>query len=157
GEELTMVIRGTAADLSTENIPAAAILVDTALRSAGLPGAQSRSIDDLSPGERRRLGFARVLARLMAAAAVNSNERAWLVVLDDPTAQLDADSESLIRWVARQLAAATLPNGAQLKLLLLVASHDAAIHADADQLIGNSVVVPVPDNAPRTTTLPEPA
>ena len=157
GEELTMVIRGTAADLSTENIPAAAILVDTALRSAGLPGAQSRSIDDLSPGERRRLGFARVLARLMAAAAVNSNERAWLVVLDEPTAHLDAVSASLIRWVVRQLAAGTLPNGAQLKLMLLVASHDAAIHADADQLIGNSVVVPVPDNAPRTTTLPEPA
>src|SRR5699024_12313889 len=50
GEELTMVIRCTAADLSTENIPAAAILVDTAQRSAGIPGAQSRSIDDLSPG-----------------------------------------------------------------------------------------------------------
>src|SRR5699024_3985437 len=93
----------------------------------------------------------------MAAASFNSNERAWLVVLDEPTAHLDAVSACLIRWVVRQLAAGTLPNGAQLKLMLLVASHDAAIHADADQLIGNSVVVPVPDNAPRTTTLPEPA
>src|SRR5699024_6703385 len=138
GGELALVIRGTGADLSTDNIPAAAVLVDTALRTAGIPGAQSRSIDDLSPGERRRLGFARVLARLIAAAAVNSNERAWLVVLDEPTAHLDAVSASLIRRVVRQLAAGTLPNGAQLKLMLLVASHDAAIHADADQLIGNS-------------------
>src|SRR5699024_865231 len=134
GEELTMVIRGTAADLSTENIPAAAILVDTALRSAGIPGAQSRCIDDLSPGARRRLGFARVLARLMAAAALNSNEQTWLAVLYQPTAHLDAVSASLIRWLVRQLAAGTLRNGAQWKLMLLVASHDAVIRSDAAQL-----------------------
>src|SRR5699024_11526553 len=92
----------------------------------------------------------------MAAAAVNSIERAWLVVLDEPTAHLDAVSASLIRWVVRQLAAGTLPNGAQLKLMLLVASHDAAIHDDADQLICNSVVVLVPDTDPRSTYLPVP-
>src|SRR5699024_1109359 len=143
--------------LSTENIRAAATRVASALRSAGLHGAQAPPLDDVKPGERPRLGFARVLARLMAAAAVHVNQRAALVMIAAPAAPLDAVSASLIRWVVRQLAAGTLPNGAQLKLMLLVASHDAAIHADADQLIGNSVVVPVPDNAPRTTTLPEPA
>ena len=156
GEELTQVIRGTGAGLNTETIPEATSLVETALRSAGLPSTRSRHIDDLSPGERRRLGFARVLARLMAAAATSSNEQAWLVVLDEPTAHLDATSASLIRWVIRQLAAGTLPNGAQLNLMLLVASHDAAIHADADQLIGNSFVVPLPDDTPGTITVPEP-
>ena len=118
--------------------------IDDAMRqgldAAGLPGYQSRRIDELSPGERRRLGFARVLVRLLAASHQSQTQDAWLVVLDEPTAHLDAHSAARIRGVLRGLAAGTLPNGGKLPIILVVSSHDELIHQDADQLLGNTVV-----------------
>ena len=110
------------------------------LESAGLAGYQARRIDELSPGERRRLGFARVLVRLLVARAQAESQGAWLVILDEPTAHLDAHSAARIRTVLRGLAAGTLPDGSQLPIILLVSSHDELIHHDAHQLVGNTVV-----------------
>src|SRR5699024_8048230 len=65
---------------------------------------------------------------------------AGLVVLDEPTAHLDAHSAARIRGVLRGLATGTLPDGSKLPIILLVSSHDELIHQDAAQLVGNTVV-----------------
>lgn len=111
-------------------------VADIALRATGLSGYTSRRIDDLSPGERRRLGFARVLVRLMTA---DTKDRSWLVALDEPTAHLDSESAQRIRHVLRNLARGRLPNGPTQPVILLVASHDEQIHHDADRLYGNTI------------------
>lgn len=139
-EELAMVANGTAAEFVTAATELDTVqLADVALEHAGLSGAQGRHIDDLSPGERRRLGFARVMVRLLTASRVGAHDRTWLVVLDEPTAHLDPRSARLIRTALRELAAGRLPNGDRTNVMILVASHDGAIHADADQLVGNTV------------------
>src|SRR5690625_715817 len=83
--ELHLVSRSSAAQntdeptvLATQNA-----VVSMGLEHAGLAGFEHRRIDDLSPGERRRLGFARVLTRLMTAAATNRTDTTWLVLLDE--------------------------------------------------------------------------
>nr|WP_246057283.1 thiol reductant ABC exporter subunit CydC [Enteractinococcus coprophilus] len=111
-----------------------------ALDFAGLSGYQPRRIDELSPGERRRLGFARVLVRLLTTSHQNETQDAWLVVLDEPTAHLDAHSAARIRGVLRGLATGILPDGSKLPIILVVSSHDEMVHQDADQLLGNTVV-----------------
>lgn len=156
-DELTMVARGTAQEVlrDPDDIAIAPIL-ETSLAAAGLEHYESRRIEELSPGERRRLGFARVLARLMAASAAGVTEPAWFVVLDEPTAHLDHHSATRIRATLRDLVAGRLPDGSRLASIVLVASHDPLIHADAHQLIGNDVVAPqaVPQAA---TSADEPA
>lgn len=144
-EELAMVVQGTAAEYgSPERTPDIAELTAIALEHAGLADAQGRYIDQLSPGERRRLGFSRVLVRLLTASVVDTTGQAWLVVLDEPTSHLDHLSAALIRSALGDLSAGKLPNGQHLKVMILAASHDPAIHAAADQLIGNTVVAPTP-------------
>ncbi|NWN89421.1 MAG: thiol reductant ABC exporter subunit CydC [Micrococcaceae bacterium] len=139
-DELELVICSTVDDPPAfEHIDELALLTQQALEHAGLPNMQDRHIDELSPGERRRLGFARVLARLLSASVTEGTAGAWLVVLDEPTAHLDAASASLIRSVLKDLAHGYLPNGRHLEVMLLVASHDRLIHRDADHLIGNTV------------------
>lgn len=141
GEELTMVASGTAGEcLAPEQVLDTTALCTIALEHAGLPGVQHRQIDDLSPGEQRRLGFARVLIRLLSASVVGANDQSWLVVLDEPTAHLDPHSAELIRSALRELAAGRLPGGYFSNAMILVASHDGIIHADADQLVGNTVI-----------------
>ncbi|MBK4346839.1 thiol reductant ABC exporter subunit CydC [Lacisediminihabitans sp. G11-30] len=77
--------------------------------SADLPPAL------MSPGELRRLGVARVIARVDAGAR--------LVLLDEPTAQLDsASAAQVLREIARLRGKATV----------LLASHDPAARALAD-------------------------
>lgn len=62
-----------------------------ALHEVGLPMDLDRVLHadaaDLSAGERRRLGLARALVRVRCGGA-------WLVLLDEPTAGLDADHEA---------------------------------------------------------------
>ncbi|GAA4472272.1 thiol reductant ABC exporter subunit CydD [Enteractinococcus fodinae] len=142
-DELTMVGYGTIEQLggSPESLDMPHILM-TSLRAAGLERYEHRRIDELSPGERRRLGFARVLARLLAAAAANTPHRAWFLVFDEPTAHLDHASANRIRTTLRALAQGRLPDGSTLDTILLVASHDALIHADAQQLLGQSIATP---------------
>lgn len=155
-DELATVAYGTAAPYKAgQTEPDGAALAEIALEHAGLPAAQQRHIDDLSPGERRRLGFARVLVRLLTASAMEANPHSWLVVLDEPTAHLDRHSAALIRSVLRDLAAGKLPNGQPINVMLLVASHDGIIHADADQLIGNLVVVATSPDQPADNELPD--
>ena len=142
-DELTMVGYGTVEQLggSPETLDMPHILT-TSLRAAGLARYEHRHIDELSPGERRRLGFARVLARLLAASAANTPHRAWFLVFDEPTAHLDHASADRIRTTLRALAQGRLPDGSTLDTILLVASHDALIHADAQQLLGHSIATP---------------
>ena len=145
GQELAMVAQGTSAEHTKQHSAVhIAELTSTALVHAGLPETHSWYIDDLSPGERRRLGFARVLMRLLTASAHEMTRQPWLVILDEPTAHLDHTSASLIRQGLRKLADGVLPNGQQLNVILLVASHDQLVHAAADQLLGNVVVADAP-------------
>src|SRR5690606_34319027 len=62
-----------------------------ALHEVGLPMDLDRVLHadaaDLSAGERRRLGLARALVRVRCGGS-------WLVLLDEPTAGLDADHEA---------------------------------------------------------------
>lgn len=155
--ELHLVSRSSAAQntdeptvLATQNA-----VVSMGLEHAGLAGFEHRRIDDLSPGERRRLGFARVLTRLMTAAATNRTDTTWLVLLDEPTAHLDAHSATLIRSVLHNLAHGRLPDGSNLATIVLVASHDPEIHAACHQLIGqpaNQFAASVETSHPAPTT-----
>ncbi|WP_168199772.1 thiol reductant ABC exporter subunit CydC [Citricoccus sp. SGAir0253] len=118
-------------------------LTGAALAACGLAGTEDRDPAEMSPGERRRLGMARVLARLMAAAGATAgagDERAWLVVLDEPTAHLDPAGAERIRSVIGELAAGRLPGGRRTRAIVLVASHDRALHRRADVVHG-----PAPD------------
>jgi ATP-binding cassette subfamily C protein CydCD len=106
-----------------------------ALAACGLPGHERRHPDELSPGERRRLGMARVLVRLMACPG----DRAWLVVLDEPTAHLDPVNAGRIRHSVMDLAAGRLPGGRTVRTarpMVLIASHDRELHARADTVLG---------------------
>jgi ATP-binding cassette subfamily C protein CydCD len=72
----------------------------------------------LSPGELRRLAFARVVARVRTGAQ--------LVLLDEPTAHLDESSAAaVLRMIVELSASATV----------VVASHDPAVHAVADRWV----------------------
>lgn len=69
----------------------------------------------LSPGELRRLAFGRVLARVDAGAR--------LVVLDEPTAHLDAESAERVRRAIR---------GLRGRATVVLASHDAKLRELAE-------------------------
>ena len=115
------------------------LLVADALTACGLGGFAPRHPDELSPGERRRLGLARVLVRLMAAPV---DSAAWLIVLDEPTAHLDAENAQRIRSVLAALRSGHLPGGRAVEAILLVASHDRDLQALADRVIGAPTGVP---------------
>lgn len=91
-----------------------------ALAQAGLPMAIERAVgqhgDELSAGERRRVGLARALVR-----------RAPLLVLDEPTAGLDAATEEDVLRVVR----AEARRGAAV----LLVSHRPAALAMADRVV----------------------
>lgn len=67
-----------------------------ALGEVGLAHVADSAIAELSPGEQRRLAVARALARVDAGAA--------LLVLDEPTAHLDAASAERVRAAIRRRA-----------------------------------------------------
>jgi ATP-binding cassette subfamily C protein CydCD len=99
----------------------AAISDDDARRLLELLGLGELAGTDpalFSPGELRRLAFARVLARVNAGAT--------LVLLDEPTAHLDDASARAVRtMIARVTASATV----------IVASHDPTVQAMADRTV----------------------
>jgi len=84
----------------------------------GIDGLLAASPAELSPGERRRLGVARALLRVDAGAR--------LLLLDEPTAHLDAASADLVHAALR----ARRPRTA-----IVVVTHDPAFHAFADRVI----------------------
>ncbi|NUL48070.1 thiol reductant ABC exporter subunit CydC [Cellulosimicrobium funkei] len=124
---------------------------EAALAACGLSGVQERHPDELSPGERRRLGAARVLVRLMAAPGSEADP-AWLVVLDEPTAHLDAGNAERIRAVIGRLRSGRLPDGQPVRALLLVASHDRALQALGDTVLGATAPTQAPTSAPAPTS-----
>ena len=89
--------------------------VTAALAAAGLAVALDADVQTLSAGEQRRVAFARALLR-----------RAPLLLLDEPTAHLDAESADTIVDVL-----AALPR----TRTVLVATHDARVLRAADRVL----------------------
>lgn len=89
------VVRTAAATVSGELLLYGADDPALLLAHVGLDHLADADPAQLSPGERRRLGIARVCARVEAGAD--------LVVLDEPTAHLDAESARRVRTVIRRL------------------------------------------------------
>ncbi|MGA0565932.1 thiol reductant ABC exporter subunit CydC [Rathayibacter sp. KR2-224] len=90
----------------------------TVLDRVGLRRLAMTDPAELSPGEARRLAFARVLAAVDAGAR--------LVLLDEPTAHLDADSAAGIRREIARL---------RERVTVVVASHDAQLRTLADRVV----------------------
>ncbi|MCX7521648.1 thiol reductant ABC exporter subunit CydC [Microbacterium sp. STN6] len=110
-----------------DGVPHAESLAWCLLGSLGLREVAESDPAELSPGELRRLAFARAVMRVEAGAGV--------VLLDEPTAHLDAASAAvLVQAIGRLRDRATV----------VVASHDPAVQALADR------VVRVGAGAPRT-------
>ncbi|WP_394771072.1 thiol reductant ABC exporter subunit CydD [Lacisediminihabitans sp.] len=132
GEELALY--------SGDETPAAA--VHGVLRRLGLVRLEHADPSLISPGELRRVAFARVLLRVRAGAT--------LVLLDEPTAHLDRASAAL---VVAEIA------GLRGSATVIVASHDARVRDLADTLVplgrggrASSVGLELPagaDEAPR--------
>jgi ATP-binding cassette subfamily C protein CydD len=93
--------------------------VRTAAERAGLSGPLDRPIDErgggLSGGERRRLGMARALLK-----------PAPILLLDEPTANLDHASEVLMTEIIREAARGRTT---------LIATHSAVVAAIADRVV----------------------
>ncbi|MCB0911748.1 MAG: thiol reductant ABC exporter subunit CydD, partial [Propionibacteriaceae bacterium] len=117
------LLSGTVADNVRLGFPHATdAAVADALRRAGaadLPPGQPVGDDaeGVSAGERRRIAVARALLRVTLG-------RAKLLVLDEPTAGLDADTEAGLLHTLRQLGVAAL-----------VVSHRPAVLAEADRVV----------------------
>lgn len=106
--------------------------IQAALEASGLADRQTRVIEELSPGERRRLGMARVLVRMLADP---QPAKPWLVLLDEPTAHLDPVSARKVRATLNGMARGMLPGGVRTRAMILVASHDQDVYELADQLV----------------------
>ncbi|MDQ1152825.1 thiol reductant ABC exporter subunit CydD [Brevundimonas sp. SORGH_AS_0993] len=93
--------------------------VKAAAQTAGLTGDLERLIDErgggLSGGERRRLGLARAMLK-----------RAPVLLLDEPTANLDPASEQAVLAVIREAARGRTT---------LIATHSTAVAALADRVV----------------------
>lgn len=116
------MIAGTIADnvrLGAPSVTDAAVA--RALARAGAPGMDAaRGVGDdgegLSAGERRRVATARALVRIDAGAG--------LLLLDEPTAGLDADAEAVLLRSLRATGVAAI-----------VVSHRPAVLAEADRVV----------------------
>lgn len=93
--------------------------IDEVLDRLGLLPLAAAPPARLSPGEQRRLGFARVMLRARSGAS--------LVLLDEPTAHLDPRSAAVVlEELLRMREAGTA---------VIVASHDARVRALADAAV----------------------
>ena len=134
------LIPGTVADNLRLGSPEA---TDRALREAlDLAGGASIALDHtvgdeaegVSAGERRRIAVARALLRVTLG-------RARLLVLDEPTAGLDAATEAELLTTVRRLGVAAL-----------VVTHRPAVLAEADRVI--RLLAPTPTTPPSVTPDP---
>ncbi|MCR3720254.1 MULTISPECIES: thiol reductant ABC exporter subunit CydD [Prauserella salsuginis group] len=80
------------------------------LHRLGLDGFADRPVATLSVGQRQRLAVARALARVRAGA--------WLLLLDEPTAHLDADNARRVQEL--------IDEAARAGCTVIVAAHDRA-------------------------------
>ncbi|WP_344056602.1 thiol reductant ABC exporter subunit CydD, partial [Prauserella halophila] len=80
------------------------------LHRLGLDGLADRPVATLSVGQRRRLAVARALARVRAGA--------WLLLLDEPTAHLDAGNARRVQEL--------IDEAARAGCTVIVAAHDRA-------------------------------
>lgn len=104
------------------------------LAEVDLPFTRYLDPAQLSPGEQRRLAFARVLVR--------AERGADLVLLDEPTAHLDsANAAAVTRLIERLRGTATV----------VVASHDPDVIAIADTLVSLAGDAPA---SPAATSIP---
>lgn len=115
-----VVIRGTLAEnIALARRGASAEEIEGAARKAGLAGPLDRPIDErgggLSGGERRRLGLARAFLK-----------PAPLLLLDEPTANLDAEAEGALLPVIRAAARGRTT---------LIATHSEAVAELADIVV----------------------
>lgn len=115
-----VIIPGTLADnIRVADQAASPKEVSEAARAAGLDLPPCRRLDErgggLSGGERRRLGLARAILK-----------RAPLMLLDEPTANLDSASEAAMLDVIRQAAKGRTT---------LIATHSPAVAAMADRVV----------------------
>ncbi len=146
------MVRGTVADNVRLGVPNASdALVRDALDHSGAAGiALGRPVGDdgegLSAGERRRVAMARALLRIRAG-------QGQILILDEPTAGLDADAEASLLLGLRQAGAAAV-----------VVSHRPAVVASADLIVpigdaadfSSSPGHAVKEQGARTDTAPDP-
>jgi thiol reductant ABC exporter CydD subunit len=131
------LLRGTIAD----NIRLGASASDSAVRAAAALAGADRFVGDLprgyatlvgdggrpvSPGERRRIALARAFLR-----------DAPLVVLDEPTADLDPDSVELVARAVRRL-------GARRTVLLIAHRVELVAHADRVVRLQDGAAIALP-------------
>jgi ABC-type transport system involved in cytochrome bd biosynthesis fused ATPase/permease subunit len=121
--QVPVLIEGTVADNVRMASSAAAradvlrALSDSGLDELGPERWVSESAGDVSGGERRRIGVARALLRVRT-------EGARLMLLDEPTAGLDAGTEAAVLDVLRDLP-----------ITVVVVSHRPEIIAAADRVV----------------------
>ncbi|MHB8060458.1 MAG: thiol reductant ABC exporter subunit CydD [Gaiellaceae bacterium] len=113
------VLRFAAPEASEEELWAALKAADCAALVAALPSGLDTKVGEggrtLSSGERRRIALARALVR-----------RSSLLLLDEPTAHLDAASAAQIRLALERL---------DPKQTVVIASHDASLLSLAERTI----------------------
>jgi ABC-type multidrug transport system fused ATPase/permease subunit len=135
------LFRGTVADnirlgdpeAGQESVVQAARLAGADEFIRTLPDAYATLVGDggraLSPGERRRIGLARAFVR-----------DAPLVILDEPTADLDPDSVAVVAGAVRRL---------QTGRTMLVIAHRPELVASADRIVRVVDGVAVPEERKR--------
>ena len=111
-----------------------------ALRAMGLDGMRARRISELSPGEQRRLAIARAMVGVEAGAD--------LVLLDEPTAHLDAGNAAEVRAAIRAM---------RRTAAVVLVSHDAATVGIADRVAALPGVVDAAAPRPGADELAAPA
>ena len=103
--------------------------IERALADAGADFGPDKPVGDdgegLSAGERRRVALARALVRIRGGAR--------LLVLDEPTAGLDADTEARVIEAVRATGAGAL-----------IVSHRPAVLAAADRVVVHGALAPSP-------------
>lgn len=122
------LVNGTVADnVRLGSLHATPSQIADALTAAGADFGPDKPVEDLgeglSAGERRRVALARALVRIRHGAEPGAGHGRWLI-LDEPTAGLDAETEARVLASVKQSGAGAL-----------VVTHRPAVMAMADRVI----------------------